>query len=43
MPTALEPFRFLPTALAGSMNERQLHVIEYLREDNRVFREQLGD
>jgi hypothetical protein len=25
------------------MNQRQLHVIDYLREENRVLREQLGD
>jgi putative transposase len=25
------------------MNQRQVHVIEYLREENRVLREQLGD
>jgi len=25
------------------MNERQLQMIEYLREENRVLREQLGD
>ena len=24
------------------MNQRQLHVIDYLREENRVLREQLG-
>ena len=43
MPTALDPFRFLLIALAGWMNERQLQMIEYLREENRVLREQLGD
>jgi hypothetical protein len=25
------------------MNQRQLQVIDYLREENRVLREQLGD
>lgn len=30
-------------ALAGWMNQRQQHVIEYLREENRVLREQLGE
>jgi transposase len=43
MPTALDPFRFLLISLAGWMNQRQLHAIEYLREENRVLREQLGD
>jgi hypothetical protein len=43
MPTALDPLRFLLIALAGWMNERQLQMIEYLREESRVLREQLGD
>jgi hypothetical protein len=30
-------------AVSGWMNCRQLQVIEYLREENRVLREQLGD
>jgi len=40
---ALDPFRFVLIAVAGWMNERQLRMIEYLREANRVLREQLGD
>src|SRR5262245_29999242 len=43
MPKVLDPFRFLLIAVAGWMNQRQLHVIEYLREENRVLREQLGN
>ena len=38
----LDPFRFLLTSLAGWMNQRQLQAIDYLREENRVLREQLG-
>ena len=38
----LDPFRFLLVAVAGWMNQRQLQVIDYLREENRVLREQLG-
>src|SRR3954470_2068366 len=38
----LDPFQFLLIAIAGWMNQRQLQVIEYLREENRVLREQLG-
>ena len=38
----LDPFRFLLIAVSGWMNHRQLQVIEYLREENRVLREQLG-
>lgn len=38
----LDPFRFVLIAIAGWMNQRQLQVIDYLREENRVLREQLG-
>jgi hypothetical protein len=41
-PRVLDPFRFLLIALAGWMNQRQLLMIDYLREENRVLREQLG-
>jgi transposase len=43
MKNVLDPFRFLLIALAGWMNQAQQHMIEYLREENRVLREQLGD
>src|SRR5579864_3507656 len=43
MSRALDPFRFLLIAVSGWMNQRQLQVIDYLREENRVLREQLGD
>src|SRR3954468_17686927 len=43
MPKVLDPVQFLMIALAGWMNQRQLQTIEYLREENRVLREQLGD
>ena len=42
MPGVLDPFRFVLIAVAGWMNQRQLQVILYLREENRVLREQLG-
>jgi putative transposase len=42
MPRVLDPFRFVLIAVAGWMNQQQLQVIEYLREENRVLREQLG-
>src|SRR3982750_2816621 len=42
MPRVLDPFRFLLIALAGWMNQQQVQTIEYLREENRVLREQLG-
>jgi hypothetical protein len=43
MAKSLDPFRFVLLAVAGWMNQRQVQVIEYLREENRVLREQLGD
>src|SRR3954453_8166090 len=43
MPKVLDPVQFVLIALAGWMNQRQLKMIEYLREENRVLREQLGD
>ena len=42
MRSVLDPFRFVLIAVAGWMNQRQLEVIDCLREENRVLREQLG-
>ena len=42
MPRVLDPFRSVLIAVAGWMNQQQLQVIAYLREENRVLREQLG-
>jgi len=42
MTKSLDPFRFLLTAVSGWMNQQQLELIDYLREENRVLREQLG-
>jgi len=42
MPRILDPFRFVLLSVAGWMNQRQLLMIDYLREENRVLREQLG-
>jgi len=42
MPRVLDPFRFVLISLAGWMNQRQMQMIDYLREENRVLREQLG-
>ena len=36
------PLQMILVALAGWVNEQQLAVIEYLKEENRVLREQLG-
>jgi hypothetical protein len=37
------PVPLYADAVSGWMNHRQLQVIEHLREENRVLREQLGD
>ena len=42
MPPLLHPLRFLLVALAGWINQQHCGVIDYLREENRVLREQLG-
>src|SRR6516165_6771120 len=42
MTKSLDPFRFLLIAVSGWMNQQQLPLIDYLREENRVLREQLG-
>src|SRR5215831_6778309 len=41
MRTALDPFSFLVTCIAGWMNQHQHRVINYLIEENRVLREQV--
>src|SRR5579863_4820188 len=38
----LDPFRFVLIAVGAWMNQHQLQIIYYLREENRVLREQLG-
>jgi len=43
MRTSLDPFSFVVIAIAGWMNLHQQHVIEYLMEENRVLREQIGN
>lgn len=43
MPKRLDPFRFLLISVAGWMNQQQQYAIEYLREENRVLRSQLGN
>jgi transposase InsO family protein len=42
MRAALEPVSFLVISFAGWMNQRQQHEIDYLVEENRVLREQIG-
>jgi putative transposase len=42
MRARLDPVSFLIVSIAGWMNQHQHHVIEYLIEENRVLREQIG-
>src|SRR4030095_8970836 len=42
MRSVLDPFRFLVIAIAGWMNQYQQQVVDYLLEENRVLREQIG-
>jgi hypothetical protein len=42
MRSALDPFQFVVIAVAGWMNQHQQQVVEYLLEENRVLREQIG-
>ena len=42
MRSVLDPFQVVVIAIAGWMNQHQHHVIEYLLEENRVLREQIG-
>lgn len=39
---SLDPLRFIIVVLAGWLNQQQQEVIDYLREENRGLREQLG-
>src|SRR5256885_15527981 len=43
MHARFDPFSFVVISIAGWMNQHQHHVIEYLIEENRVLREQIGD
>src|SRR2546425_9017634 len=43
MRAALDPFSFVVISIAGWMNQHQQHVIDYLIEENRVLREQIGN
>jgi hypothetical protein len=42
MRLAIDAFRLLLISLAGWLNQQQQDVIDYLQEENRVLREQLG-
>jgi len=42
MSTVLSPLTFLLSVLAGWVNNRQFRVLEFLQEENRLLRRQLG-
>ncbi len=42
MPILFQPWQLLSVIIAGMLNEQQQRSIEYLREENRVLRQQLG-
>ena len=42
MPVPSHPLRFLLVAIAGWIHQQQRDVIDYLQEENRALREQLG-
>ena len=42
MHAVFDPFSFIVVSFAGWMNQPQQQVIEYLMEENRVLREQMG-
>ena len=42
MATVLQPWQLLVATLAGWINRQQDEVIDYLREENRVLKQQLG-
>jgi putative transposase len=43
MPAPLNPLSFLLACISGWLNQHQQLKIDYLTEENRVFREQIGD
>ena len=43
MAAVLQPWQILVAALAGWISRQQDTVIEYLREENRVLKQQLGN
>jgi hypothetical protein len=43
MRLTLRPFRLLLISLAGHLNQQQQEISDYLQEENRLLREQLGN
>jgi hypothetical protein len=43
MAVVLQPWQILVAAMAGWISRQQDAVVEYLREENRVLKKQLGN
>ena len=43
MRRTFDPFRLFLVSIAGWLGQQQRDAIDYLRDENRVLREQLGD
>ena len=42
MKNAISPLHLLILAVAGWLNRHQQRILDYLKEENRVFKQQLG-
>jgi putative transposase len=43
MRPTFDPFRLLLISIAGRLGQQQRDVIDYLQEENRILRQQLGN
>ena len=43
MTNTFRPWQLLSVIIAGMLNEQQQQIIEYLKEENRILRAQIGD
>lgn len=43
MTNTLRPWQLLSVIVAGMLNEQQQQIIEYLKEENRILRAQIGN
>jgi len=43
MTNTFRPWQLLSVIIAGMLSEQQQHIIEYLKEENRILRAQIGN
>ena len=43
MTNTFRPWQHLSVIIAGMLNEQQLRIIEYLKEENRILRALIGN